>query len=650
MKKLGLALTISALIAFILVTICIENMASAYKSNRFSNTITAASKQLTKLKRDSNEVFAIQKELNKFYGLLSEEHCNLNVLTKRCNEFESSGYGFVNLRFFDKQQSRLAIKSSRQDDGLNGAMQRLYTALSNSKLKGDDSMLKQYRSLFETLLGAVDLHQLVKQTSTIIPVTLSGKPGYFYWNVYENPAVESEISGMVAWVRKADIPARFFCQKLVDEYNQKSYESDEKQVFGFVDTNVNGLLYPENIVDTVSGFYYAELILKLQELKACLRSHDQIADRIFSYIELGNGRFFFCLSQTADYTILRFLTSSFEGFLFISVLAFAIYSIMLFHKLSEELEKHTLYSRRFFTTEILSAFFLIIFLIVMNVFVARLSNKNYKDFIYTNLTSVIDWLDDGFVLAKKDLSEKWMNIARDQSVIHLQHNAIDNIARTLAQERELTKMFIADKEGQLLYSFPQSQNDNIFNRLIPVVARKIAQERFGTDETWKTRIDSLMVNSFSQSFTDLLGEGATDILRAFETFDTATELDFGNKKHIVFSTTIDEKSENPKLLIVWLDAEPYCHDYIVSKIKDAETLPPNLRQTVLAMVPVHLDSLPYPKEITKYSFTRDITERVNFTKRQVEFETNLAGMTYYGVGTLLHSAPNYVVFALQPSN
>lgn len=648
MKNIGLTFTISAILVFTLVVICIESMASAYQSNQFSNIINSASKQLTKLKRDSNEVFAIQKELNKFYGLLSEDNCNPSILAKRCTEFENSGYNFVNLRFFDKQQSRLSIKSSRLDDGLNGAMQRLYTALATSKLKGDDTMLKQYRSLFETLLGAVDLHQLVKQTSTVIPVTLSGKPGYFYWNVYENAAVENDIGGMIAWVRKSDIPARFFCQKLVDVYNQHSFEIGENQVFGFIDTNVNGLLYPENIVDTIPGFYYAELILKLQELKACLRSHDTIANRIFNYIELGNGRFFFCLSQAADYTILRFLTYSFEGFLFISILGFSIYAIMLFIGINHKLEGNAvLYTRRFFTTEICTSVFLIIFLIVANVFVGRLSRKNHKELVYTNLTSVIDWLDDGFILAKKELSEKWMNVAKDQSVVYMQHNAIDNIANTMAQERQLTKMFIADKEGNLLYSYPRTQNDYVFTRLIPVIAKKIAQERFGSEENWRNRIDSMMLNSFTQSFADLLGEGATDILKAFETFDTATELDFGNKKHIVFSTTVNEKSEDPKLLIVWLDAEPYCHDYIVNKIKDAETLPANLRHTILAMVPVHLDSLPYPKEITKYSFTRDITERVTFTKRTVEFETNLAGNTFYGVGTLLNSAPNYVVFALQ---
>ena len=65
------------------------------------------------------------------------------------------------------------------------------------------------------------------------------------------------------------------------------------------------------------------------------------------------------------------------------------------------------------------------------------------------------------------------------------------------------------------------------------------------------------------------------------------------------------------------------------------------------MVPVHLDNQPYPPEITKYSFSRDVTERVNYTKRPANFETNAGGQKFYGVGTMLNSIPNYVIFALQ---
>ncbi len=156
-----------------------------------------------------------------------------------------------------------------------------------------------------------------------------------------------------------------------------------------------------------------------------------------------------------------------------------------------------------------------------------------------------------------------------------------------------------------------------------------------------------MLDTITLTFSDLIGESATNVLKAFEHFDTFSELELGNKRHLVFSTIIENKEKTPLILIVWVDSQHFSHDYLINKIKDSQSLPENFRTITLAMVPVHLDSQPYPPEITKYSFSREITERVTYTKRTATFETSSGGQNYYGVGTILHSIPNYVVFALQ---
>ena len=693
------------IISTISIIFSVEEMRSAYIFNTNSKLITAASITLNQLKRDSSETYGIQKELNKFYVLLMENKCTAKELEQRCIDFNNSGYSFVKLRFFNKKHNNVDIRNYTDNDILNGAMQRLYAALATYRATGDDSQLKKYRSLFETLLGAIDLYKLAKESSTLIPVTLSGKPGFIYWNVYEEQVETHDIGGMLGWIRASEIPPRFLCQKIVDRYNMNSSSSNKSQIFGFVDTNMNGFLYPENIIDSIPGFYYNELILKLQELKACLRSYDIMGNFLFSYIELGNGRYFFCLSPSSNESLANISTIIFDIIICLCALivCFFLYKTGSIKaesanvnnnqeqnknsdtdsdtdtedtsesktasesKTTDKSEKEENASgepnsqpvqdpllillsenKKLVLSSVLLGFVLIIYFICVNIFINKFSNKNNREQIYANLNSVIDWIDEGYAIAQKDLSEKWLLLAKDEEIKALNKDSIDNIAKNLKKEQNLDRMFITDKNGKTLYSFPEdSYKNSIFNKLIPVIGRKIATERFGTAESWNSKIDSLMVNSIGQSFSELLGDGALSVLKAFEKFDTVSEIELGNKRHLVFSTVIEAQNNEQLILIMWLDSQHFSQDYLVNKIKDSQTLPENLRKVMLAMVPIHLDNQPYPPEITKYSFSRDITERVNYTKRPANFETNAGGQKFYGVGTMINSIPNYVIFALQ---
>ncbi len=645
-------------------------MKSSYLFNSNSNEIKAASLALNQLKRDSSETFGIQKELNRFYVLLMENKCTAKELEERCLDFNNAGYKFVKIRFFNKKHNNVNIRNYTDDDILNGAFQRLYSALVTYRSTGDNSLIKRYRSLFETLLGAVDLEKIAKETSTLIPVTLSGKPGYIYWNVYEDQVETHDIGGMMAWIRSSEIPTRFLYQKVVDKYNMYSSANENKQIFAFVDTNMNGFLYPENIINTIPDFYLKELILKLQELKACLRSHDKMSNYLLSYIELGNGRYFFCLTASTNEVIANISTIIFDIIIIIGaiLLSASLYKIASTidnsrTNSSEETKENTtsilpsnsekklnnIY--RLNKYAVLSTIYLLISLIIffvsVNIFVSRFSNKNKKEKMHSNLLSVIDWLDEGYDIAKKELSDKWLMLAKDEDIKSLNQEAINNIANSLKKEHSIDRLFITDKNGKILYSLTNDNNSSIFNKIIPVIARKIASERFGTEESWNSKIDSLMVNSIGQSFSELIGDNALNILKAFENFDTVSEIDLGNKRHLIFSTLIESQNNEKYVMIIWLDSQYFSQDYLVNKIKDSQSLPENLKQIMLAMVPIHLDNQPYPPEITKYSFSRDVTERIKYTKRSSDFMTKIGEQSYYGIGTILSSIPNYVIFALQ---
>ena len=650
MKRIGLIFALGTLATSIMIIICTNNIFNAYNHSKHIEKVTSANKKLTKLKRESNEIFDLQKSINQFYGLISETKINPNnsELSILCTDFFNNGYNFINLRFFDKNKNRITVKRNNENDSLNGAIQRLYTALATSKLDKDSNLLRKYRSLIETLLGAVDINSLAQQPSTLIPVTLSGKPAYFYWNVYENSANENNISGMVAWIKRSEIPSKFFYQKLVEKFNKEAVETSSLQTFGFIDTNGHGFVYPESMTNTNNRLSYSDLYQKIQELKASLRSNDKIENNIFNYIDLGGSCYFFCITHDPANDLEKILTIILE----VILIAVAIYMsgfIYSFTKM-QEYEKSYIPQSIFYylRANFLFIMLLILFLALVNSFIRNNAVKSNKDMIYSNIYSVIDWVNDGYETAIKDLTQKMLALSKEESVSKLDSKKLDSINSKLCQEHRLSRMFITDKDGKILYSYP-SNNNGIFAKFIPVVARKIVMERLSSEENWKSKIEGLMMDSVSKSFADLVGENSNILLKAFENHNEATEFELGQKRQIVFSTIINSDSKAPKVLITWLDSEEFSNDYFINKIKDSENLPDNIKQTTLAIIPIQLDKKPYPREIVKYSFSRDITEKVAFTKRPTQFETSVGGQNFLGVGTTLKILPNYVVFGLQRS-
>ncbi len=645
MKKINICFIFIYFFSIISIAYTLFSIRSIYEYNYYNSKISKASLSLSQLKRESNEIYAIQKELNKFYTLLSEKKFDTKELEKQYYDFNQTGYNFIKLRFFDKKNNIINLSNYNNDDIINGAMQRLYQALATYKQNNDNNNLKRYRSLFETLLGAVDLYQLAKDSSTLVPVTLSGKPGYIYWNIYDNDSENQELGGLIAWIKKSDIPNKLLVQRQVEKFNLMSLAEEDKKIYGFIDANINGNIYPEKILDSIDGITYNDLFIKIQEMKASLKNHDYLEKYLINYVEFSKEKYFFCLTSISNNHLSWVLAISIVIILVIS----AIYIGFFYYKIIQKNEKDAefqLLNKKLIVTASICGLILIVFSVSVNVFIYNLSIKNKNESIYSNLTSALDWIEESYTLAKNDLSEKLLVLSQKEEVKNLDVASINNIVESFSKKQLISKMFITNRDGNILYSYPNNI-DIIFNKIIPVIGRKVASERLGTEENWKNKIDNMMLNSVNTSFADLLGEGATNLLNAFEKFDTVTELELGSKRHLVFTTIVENDKKQPFIVIIWLDSDYFSYDYLINKIKDSQSLPENLRKITLAMVPVHLDSSPYPLEIAKYSFSRDITERVNFTKRSITFESVMSGQKCYGVGTKLNAIPNYVIFALQ---
>lgn len=647
MSRLRILIPISILVLLGLMIYCIDYMTETYGNSYTIQCTHSALLSLTKLKRDSDECFAIQRELNKFYGLLSESECTLPDIEKKVQEFSKEGFSFVNLRFFDKDNNRINLPNQQNSDNLNAPMQRLYVALAEYKRRNDDSKLRQYRKMIETLIGAVELKNLAKQTSTLVPVSFNGKAGYFYWNLYENQNNPNDVQGLVAWLKSDDIPENFTKKKLIDEFNAEAAQNSLNPIFGYIDTNQNGKLYPENLLQLLSNLELCSIIVKLQELKASLKSFDYINDKLFSYTDLGNGKYFFSLINTDKISRIKHTVTIFEILLTITIISSIFYGIKFFRHASEGTSNNHSSAKTGICLIGISSIMFVMFLGLVIFFTRYQTHQNIKNQTNDRLISVIDWLDEGYNIAKKELSDKWLQLASHDAAKNVDAAEMDNQINELQKNSLLDRLYIASNEGKILYSYPHEESNAIFNQIMPVIAKKITKDRFGLEKDWQSQINDLMIDAISSSFTDLLGEEAYDLLKAFETFDAATELELGAKRYLVFSTIINNGTAKPPIMITWLDANEFSKNYLIDKIKDSESLPQNLKEITIGMVPVSLDASPNPAQICKYSFSRDITERVAYQKRSILFETQVNDETRYGIGALLQLNPNYVIFAFQ---
>ncbi len=644
MKKISFLFIIIYIFSILSIIYSILDFNNAYYSKYYNNKISATSQALKHLKRDSNEIFALQKELNNFYVMLYEDKCEAKDLENRIDKFKKSGFDFVKLRFFDKQNKLINLKNTDKNDVLSGAMQRLYIALAEYKLHNDETMIKRYRSLFETVLGAVNIYSLAKETSTLIPVSFGGKAGYIYWNLYENEMEIKDFGGMLVWFKKSDIPPYLLSKIVVNKYNYEALTQKNSTLFGFTDLKKNNNLYPTNLPDTFPELNYNDLFIKIQEMNASFRSHDVMGGYIFQFTEVDNDCYFIALTKiNSDYYY-----SFWSWGLVLLVLIPGIYLCYLLFKHIKQIENQAdkqIILKPVLITATVFGISMLGFLLAVNLLIHNINSQNKKELIYTDMRSAINWLDEGYNLAKKELSEKYLTLSKKDEIVNINKDYIDKTLSPFVKNHTIERMFLANKDGNILYSYPNDKNV-LFYKIIPVIARKAISDRLGTEENWKSKIDKMMINTVSSSFTDLLGEGAVKLLNAFENFDVISELELGNKQHFVFTTIVNEQKSDPLAVIILADSKFFKYDYLINKLKDLQALPENIRNISLAMVPVHYDEKPFPPEITKYSFAIDITERVAYSKQTTDFETMIGGKEVYGTGTKLHNFSDFVIFAL----
>ncbi len=623
--------SISILLIFYSAFIIREN----YQYEKENIFLKDTNLDLNRLKRKTNITLTIQKELNLFYGLLTENSLQPQDLENYCSKLNKK-YPFIKLIFFDKKQNRI-IFGKKDNDSLYSPMQRLYSALYNYKVNKDNTLLKRYNSLFLTLLGTVNTQNIANDTSTLIPVTFNSKQVYFYWNIIEGS--NENTYGMIAWFKEEEISRKQIIETVIDKENA-SITKQGIQKFGLVDFSTDKYnIYPKELTSINEN----ELGIKIQELKQSLKKYEIFNDYLLIYEDIENNSCLFLLTNKQNYLFSWIILIAFY-LTTIFLLVYSIYKLYNYQFFMQDLIKVD-NSIRILDISLGFVFLLIIFLIFTITNYTFNKNNCKSQLTQTNLETAVRLIDNNYEQSKKNLCQKLVTISNNKDLLNNNVQGIDTIIDFLQKEGITSKIFISNTLGEIKYSYPK-KIEVVYNKILPFLTKKISSRRFETSESWQSKLDSLMIDTVSKSITDIFGDEAIALFKAFEKFDTVNEFEIGKKRYLAFSTIIKSRNE-PEILILWLDANDFSKNYLINIIKDSENLPDNLRNIIFAMIPIKLDSAPYPREITKYSFARDITEQIAYSKNNTFFKTQIEGKAYFGYGSILKSIPNYILFALQ---
>ncbi|HQB82304.1 MAG TPA: hypothetical protein PLR50_02310, partial [Candidatus Rifleibacterium sp.] len=175
---------------------------------------------LEKLKNEVDDAFYIQRQLNLTCGRMAEEPFTAANIGKNLQTLRSNGLDFINFRFFDS--ARRLIPVSGESDSLKVMVQKMYEALSQADVDGEDKLLIKYQSLFDAFLGAVSPGHLARERAALVKVLIKGRPGYFYWNIFFSPAGDGALlGGMLAWFTEDDVPGNLAVKQLLGDFNHE---------------------------------------------------------------------------------------------------------------------------------------------------------------------------------------------------------------------------------------------------------------------------------------------------------------------------------------------------------------------------------------------------------------------------------------------
>lgn len=599
-------------------------------------------KDLSQIRRESENSFFIERQLNGAYGLMTEEPVNSTNIGRHLQVLKKQGLGFINFRFFDNRRRLIPVEG--ESETLKAIIQRIFEALSQPETEGEDRLLVRYQSLFETFLGSVRPGDLARARSSLVKVLIKGRPGFFYWNLFYSPDDQAKyLGGMVAWFSEQDIPENLAVTRLVAEFNQ---QLPLNCAVGVIDLSVEEKSYPASLSESILSGGLARLGNEVVAMRREFITDKKVAGNSLSILQIDADRVLYFLQRSAnDYPELIAMILKILAMIFVPWFLFFFFTVRKSGKNWKQiLENH--FKKVVFSV---AAFPVIILVFVGSNFLS-LQRQVFQQQTRDSLSRHIENLDENFIVAVGNLEKVFRRLSASTGIVNGDTARIRKDFSALKSADALQKLYMIDKNGRILLTLPGGgASGEMVGKLMVAVARKLFQARFGGEQSWKDKVNDVMLESFTSSLSDLLGDAAASLFKPFENFDRISEIMFADRRNYVFSTFIGaEKGKDSILLILWQGAESFAERYLSRQIRRNLQTSERTSPIRLAMVPRRPGKLPYPREFGKYPFVVQLSERVTSAAAQQSSVEQIAGQEWLVMAAPMKKIPDYLVFAMYP--
>ena len=596
---------------------------------------------LEKLKNEVDDAFYIQRQLNLTCGMMAEEAFTAANIGKHLQTLRNNGLDFINFRFFDN--ARRLIPVPGESDSLRAMVQKIYEALSQADIDGEDKLLTRYQSLFDAFLGAVSPGHLARERAALVKVLIKGRPGYFYWNIFFSPAGDGTLlGGMLAWFAEDDIPGNLAVKQLLGDFNRESLPG---RMAGVINYEKPANSFPAKIPRFFGFIGPGEIADEIARMRRNIESENHSGKTGLFILQIDTARVLYLLEKNVSSPA----ATAFFMFKLFMLILLPFYFYRLLHGELVESENSRA-SWRWQPVFVSLLFVPALIIAVMGFFIAGLQRESAQREYLDRLSRMVQAVDENYHVAISNLNGLYRRFASLNAVKELNRPEIEKSFARLREGDAIQRLFLVQGDGKVLMALPErGLQGETMQKLVAAVSRCLFQSRFGGEQSWKDRINEVMLESFSNSLSEIMGDAASGLFRPFENFDRVSELMFADRRNFVYSTFVSpEKGRNATLLIGWHGAESFSERYLLRQINRNSLTAESVQPVRLAMVPAAADRLPFPRAFGKYPFVARLAERVRLTASLQYSEEEIAGKKWLVVASPLKRIPEYLIFAMYP--
>ncbi len=596
---------------------------------------------LEKLKNEVDDAFYIQRQLNLTCGMMAEEPFTAANIGKNLQALRNDGLDFINFRFFDS--ARRLIPVPGESDSLRVMVQKMYEALSLADINGDGKLLVKYQSLFDAFLGAVSPGHLARERAALVKVLIKGRPGYFYWNIFFSPTGDGTLlGGMLAWFAEDDIPDNLSIRQLIGSFNQESLPD---RMAGVINYEKPAKSFPGRVPVFFGYAGIGDVAEEIAKMRRSLESENRFGRASMFILQIDTARVLYLLEKNVPSPAEK----AFFLFKLLMLILLPFYFYRLLHGERLEMDACRIAERwrPVFVSLLLVPAAIIIFL---GFFAASLQRESVQREYLDRLSRMVQTVDENYHVAISNLNNLYRRFAGLGAVKDLNRPEIAKNFEMLREGDAIQRLFLVQGDGKMLMALPErgSQGETL-QKLVTAVSRRLFQSRFGGEQSWNDRINEVMLESFSNSLSEVMGDAASTLFRPFENFDRVSEIMFADRRNFVYSTFVSpEKGRNATLLVGWHGAESFSERYLLRQIYRNGLTAESVQPVRLAMVPAAADRLPFPRAFGKYPFVARLAERVRVTASLQYSEEEIAGKKWLVVASPLKRIPEYLIFAMYP--